>query len=534
MMKQKLLLFLLLMILGSGFARGQQITLVSGLTDNGEGFSLLKYATMGGRLYFMIRTDMKVVLWSTDGTPANTSPIFDWPLTRSTSSPGDMKEFNNKLYFGADDGIHGDELWATDGTTAGTAMLKDIRAGRFPGIDLTVDAPMRELNGRLYFNGSDSAQQYTIWSTDGTAANTVQSIALPGADQFSSFIYPHLLEVANGSLYFSGSENKQPVAFWSSDGTQSGTTQIAALFSGAYIPFGNRLLFSSYGLGISDGTAAGTTILDSSKAWTDEHVAYKNELVLFARNKVYATNATIGGTRVIVDSLPFMQKHVFPAVLHSRIYFCSDDALWSSDGTTSGTVPVKALLKDSGNFYMPEPTGLTVAGGRLFFRKFDSNRVELFTSDGTAGGTAAVNMPGANFRYSEQFGNKYALARSIMVEPLMAFNNELYFTALYDSAIGKALYKVEMPAANVAREGKADDQLVVVPNPSTGTLNIRYPVNAFSSAEVVNGTGHTVWSQLVSPSGKERIDLNHLPAGTYFIRLSGTGVPITAPVILVR
>src|SRR5688572_12264609 len=35
-------------------------------------------------------------------------------------------ELDGRLFFFADDGVHGRELWSTDGTDAGTQMVKDI------------------------------------------------------------------------------------------------------------------------------------------------------------------------------------------------------------------------------------------------------------------------------------------------------------------------------------------------------------------------------------------------------------------------
>src|SRR5690606_18738844 len=77
--------------------------------------------------------------------------------------------YNNKLYFGANDGINGRELWATDGTVAGTQMVKDMIATPNDGINpyyLTV------VGGKLYFKAWDDVYGRTIGVTDGTAAGT--------------------------------------------------------------------------------------------------------------------------------------------------------------------------------------------------------------------------------------------------------------------------------------------------------------------------------------------------------------------------
>ena len=40
-----------------------------------------------------------------------------------------LRNINGVLYFVADDGAHGRELWKSDGTAAGTIMVKDIVPG---------------------------------------------------------------------------------------------------------------------------------------------------------------------------------------------------------------------------------------------------------------------------------------------------------------------------------------------------------------------------------------------------------------------
>ena len=65
-------------------------------------------------------------LWSTDGTSSGTVLLKDINPDEHQPGPRDYAVFNNKLFFGADDGTHGKELWSTDGTSSGTVLLKDI------------------------------------------------------------------------------------------------------------------------------------------------------------------------------------------------------------------------------------------------------------------------------------------------------------------------------------------------------------------------------------------------------------------------
>ena len=68
-------------------------------------------------------------LWKSDGTAAGTVLVKDILGGSSGSFPSYLTNVNGTLFFGANDGSHGNELWKSDGTAAGTVMVKDIRAG---------------------------------------------------------------------------------------------------------------------------------------------------------------------------------------------------------------------------------------------------------------------------------------------------------------------------------------------------------------------------------------------------------------------
>jgi len=122
-----------------------------------------------------------------------------WNCARALNKLSDYQEkVNGILYFLANDGTHGVEIWRTDGTEVGTFLVKDIypggRLSSPPGSVGTYPSALAALNGMLYFIGNDSLHGQELWRSDGTSAGTVRvsSVKLGNVEMVA----------VNGALYF--------------------------------------------------------------------------------------------------------------------------------------------------------------------------------------------------------------------------------------------------------------------------------------------------------------------------------------------
>ncbi len=78
---------------------------------------------------------------------------------------------NGEAMFFANNGAVGWELWKTDGTNAGTQLVKDVNLG--PASSIPTHTPLHSHNGKVYFAADDGSAGVELWASDGTETGTV-------------------------------------------------------------------------------------------------------------------------------------------------------------------------------------------------------------------------------------------------------------------------------------------------------------------------------------------------------------------------
>lgn len=343
-------------------------------------------------------------LWRSDGTAAGTVLVKDINPVR-WSDPKWFTAFGNRLFFKAKD-ERGPGLWKTDGTSAGTKLVK-----RFP-------SPPRELTvvgNRLFFVAKRRGDnRRLLFRSDGTGETTIRVRA--------GMTWPKHLTEFQGLLYFAARDRKNDFELWRSDGTVQGTYQVEDINPSGdsrperFTALPGVLLFSAVTTGTgreiwrTDGTSEGTILVRDINQYGDSNpqdFARVGDIGYFvARDgsgtwRIWRTDGSSDGTTPL-DQVPW-EPQISPielTPLGDLLYFVVLDGrdnsyirsqLWRSDGTSDGTTMVKEVGPEDGPGFDAWIRILTAVGDVLYFEGDDDvHGMELWISDGTEEGTRMV------------------------------------------------------------------------------------------------------------------------------------------------
>lgn len=316
-------------------------------------------------------SDTGYELWATDGTSAGTHMVTDiFPgakgaLESSFSGLGFTK-FGDRALFLANDGVHGRELWITDGTAAGTHMVADLVPGSAGAFD-SAYAYVTTLADNAYFVARDAEHGAELWVTDGTEAAThLFADLVPGTGSSNPFV----LQVSGGKLYVvAGSNATAAHDLWVTDGGaphRLAAPDLMGLLEGSLWAAGGNVYFSGFGgltgsePWVSDGTDAGTHMIAnlaadaSPSAQPNDLTAAGGTLLFYATSGasssdlgLWRTDGTSAGTYKLRDNT-FRFGPLVPA---GPIALFTDGLVQKqmlTDGTIEGTKPADDFLSRFG------------------------------------------------------------------------------------------------------------------------------------------------------------------------------------------
>jgi len=163
-------------------------------------------------------------LWRSDGTEEGTQMVREIAAGLYSSDPDTFTTFKNKLYFRADDQIHGREVWQSDGTEQGTQLLSDSCPGTCGSFGSSGYGSIFGANDTLFFAAQDGTHGLELWKSSGTPASTS---FLKDLSPGSSF--PQAFIEFEGTVYFTAFDDSSIYQVWRTDGTPSGTVPVTAL-----------------------------------------------------------------------------------------------------------------------------------------------------------------------------------------------------------------------------------------------------------------------------------------------------------------
>ena len=410
-------------------------------------------SAQAGDKFFLTRfdDDHGGELWITDGTPAGTVLLKD-----INPGPGHSLPFMfapakfagvDGIYFTADDGTNGRELWKSDGTPGGTVMVKNIDGGNGNGMSLSGFSSSKIIvqpgTSKAVFVANDGVNGGELWYTDGSNAGTniIGNIAAGAASSDPENFY---FDSIHNLVFFSATsplQGREPYAFQFSLAppivtlgdinpgvADSDPANFRVTVDGSKFIFDADDGVNGRELWANEGNPFSTLVSDItpgpestyfgiSEATSTQNligIALINDMTI--GGQIIKTDGTPAGTSVVenLDCIPggilaieatgfsniagvVNDKVIFPCLE----YFKGISRLWVSDGTEAGTKTLKNTTPG-----LPPIYNVFFSGDNrfLYFNGTPETGMELWSTNGKSAGTKILGdlNPGEASSLNEQ------------------------------------------------------------------------------------------------------------------------------------
>lgn len=505
----------------------------------GEGSSFIHgFTSYQGNAYFLANSGNGSQIWMSDGNAVNTVQLTDQFISTSSSWISHTTTVGNNIMFMEGGISEGSNIYATDGTVAGTVLLASQVLTGYSNTKLTT------LNNKAYFFGKNDS----LYISDGTIAGTSRIYAGGVTTQpiicFSacgcSAVPKDISNTTSAVYYFTFQDTQHQLRKY--DPITGSISLIKEFASGIDVSFsvsfqGIQYFVTSSGeLWRTDGTATGTySVFQGTDVLSNLAVNSQGEVIFESSNSIYIYDGVSPNPTVLAEAF----GHIHYATnVNENLFFTVSDKLYVTDGLVivelasglgmyiSGSAtdyyntlyllenefPVTNIIRTdgtvngtwtlSGNF--SNPSALISAGKSIIFSAVDPIMGhELFATDGTEPGTFLLE-------------NLYPGFPSSTPNQLAVNGNELYFAGDHPN-YGRELFRLDVAnlitGIDPIKPGK-EAKVSIFPNPASHSFRIKSEEKV-TKIEILNIAGELV----ECPDSLENIHINRLKAGIYIVKL---------------
>lgn len=377
------------------------------------------YNEYNGKTYFIAKDNNGYEqLWVTDGTPIGTSQLKE--INDKGHAVGNIYTVaGNKLFFRGIDSLHGNELWITNGTENGTYLIGDINPGTAGSIVPTFES-YGVYNHRLFFAANDGENGNELWVSDGYQGGAFMYKNISSGFTSSN---PNNFKTFNNRLYFAATASYTGREIWFLDDSINYAHYINITDNGGTNPesiveYNNKMYFiggppsSTKSLYETRGTNATTyRLIDSVSNIVvfDNHIYFAKAISILSnlgyriKYELYKTDGQ--GNISPISTLSIGNSSTAPynfTVCNGKLYFLQKWDLGLGTNYTVNDLRVHDPILNTTNLIMSSAnpgnealvftnTGITAYNDAIYFKGKEEEGEELYRLGNVSVGVEDIN-----------------------------------------------------------------------------------------------------------------------------------------------